>query len=93
MAHRVVYERVRGPIPKGLVLDHLCRNPGCVNPEHLEPVSQATNLRRAMSRLTPEDVAEIRHLRYVERQIDLATRFGVSRSSVANIQRWYSWKG
>ncbi len=46
-AHRVAYGLLVGPIPAGLVLDHLCRNPPCVNPAHLEPVSQGENLRRA----------------------------------------------
>lgn len=45
-AHRYVYENVVGPIPDGLVLDHLCRNPPCVNPDHLDPVTQAENMRR-----------------------------------------------
>lgn len=35
-AHRVTYELARGPIPAGLELDHLCRTPACVNPDHLE---------------------------------------------------------
>lgn len=47
MAHRYVYESHRGAIPEGLTLDHLCRNIQCVNPEHMEPVTVAENLRRA----------------------------------------------
>lgn len=47
-AHRVVYEDIVGPIPLGLVLDHLCRNPPCVNPDHLEPVTDRENILRGI---------------------------------------------
>ena len=45
-AHRVAYEILVGPIPDKLVLDHLCKNKSCINPSHLEPVSQKENARR-----------------------------------------------
>lgn len=45
-AHRVAYEALVGPIPEGLQIDHLCRVTRCVNPEHLEPVTQRENVRR-----------------------------------------------
>jgi hypothetical protein len=44
--HRLVYEILCGPVPEDLQLDHLCRNPGCCNPGHLEPVPGRENLRR-----------------------------------------------
>ena len=49
LAHRASYTRHKGPIPQGSVLDHLCRNPACINPEHLDPVSDQENVRRGMS--------------------------------------------
>jgi hypothetical protein len=45
-AHRIVYELERGSIPDGFQIDHLCRNRGCVNPAHLEAVTQRTNILR-----------------------------------------------
>ncbi|WP_327169504.1 HNH endonuclease signature motif containing protein [Streptomyces subrutilus] len=45
-AHRTAYESLVGPIPEGLVLDHLCRVRHCVNPAHLEPVTVRENHRR-----------------------------------------------
>jgi len=45
-AHRVMWEVARGPIPKGLTVDHLCRNRRCVNPAHLELVTMRENLLR-----------------------------------------------
>ena len=46
LAHRFSYELTVGPIPDGLVIDHTCRNRDCVNPSHLEPVTNEENLRR-----------------------------------------------
>jgi hypothetical protein len=60
LAHRVVFQLVRGPIEKGLVLDHLCKRPGCVNPAHLEPVTQATNNFRGSRIIDPPTVHAIR---------------------------------
>jgi hypothetical protein len=45
-AHRAVYEMEVGPIADGLEIDHLCRNRGCVNPAHLEPVTHKENVLR-----------------------------------------------
>lgn len=45
-AHRVAYAMYYGEVPDGMDLDHLCRNPACVNPLHLEPVTRRVNLLR-----------------------------------------------
>lgn len=47
-AHRAAYELARGPIPEGLVIDHLCRVRHCVNPSHLEPVTPRENTLRGV---------------------------------------------
>lgn len=49
-SHRVSYEAFVGPIPTGLDIDHLCRNRRCCNPDHLEPVTRAENLRRGANK-------------------------------------------
>ena len=48
-AHRLAYEHYVGDIPDGLEIDHLCRNRGCINPAHLEPVSRRENILRGIS--------------------------------------------
>jgi hypothetical protein len=60
-AHRESWRLVHGPIPEGMVIDHLCRNKGCVNPEHLDCVRQSTNVQRGVvAKLTEHDVKVIR---------------------------------
>ena len=46
LAHVYCYQVHKGPVPNGLELDHLCRNPPCVNPQHLEPVTKQVNVIR-----------------------------------------------
>lgn len=48
LAHRWAYEQQVGPVPDGLVLDHLCRVRHCVNVAHLEAVTQRTNVHRGL---------------------------------------------
>lgn len=52
-AHRVIYEQQLGEIPLGLELDHRCRNPQCVNPGHLDPVTHLENVRRTGRGMKP----------------------------------------
>jgi len=49
-AHRLSYEDARGEIQAGLVIDHLCRTRACVNPSHMEAVTNEENCARGMSR-------------------------------------------
>lgn len=46
LGHRYSYQTFVGPIPRGLVIDHLCRNRSCCNPEHLQAVTHKENMRR-----------------------------------------------
>jgi hypothetical protein len=49
-AHRWIYEWVVGPIPAGLQIDHTCNVRNCVNPLHLDVVTNQENIRRALAR-------------------------------------------
>ena len=45
-AHVVVYERERGPVPKGFELHHRCKTKRCINLDHLEPITRAEHNKR-----------------------------------------------
>lgn len=47
--HRIAYRLLKGPIPEGLVIDHLCRNTLCWNPAHLEAVTHQVNTQRGVT--------------------------------------------
>lgn len=90
-AHRVVYEEIRGPIPSGLDLDHLCRNRRCVNPDHLEPVTRTENYRRGLrTKLTAEQVAAIRADMDTASPV-LAARYGVAPRTIRNVKQGATW--
>lgn len=52
LAHRWAYTLLVGEIPAGLTVDHTCRVPACVNPAHLEPVTNAVNIARRFAAQT-----------------------------------------
>jgi hypothetical protein len=58
-AHRAAWRLLIGDIPDGLVLDHLCRNRKCVNPAHMEPVTEMVNIRRGASPMVMASLANI----------------------------------
>lgn len=73
-AHRVAYTLLVGPIPAGLTLDHLCRNKGCVNPDHLEPVTVGENSIRSHE-LTSSEVCRNGHV-YADEGNELFVKMG-----------------
>jgi hypothetical protein len=90
-AHRFYYEKKCGPIPDGLTLDHLCRIRACVNPDHLEPVTNTENCRRGLgTKLTPAAVADIRTSDEAPKV--LAQRYEISRGHVSRIRSGHVWR-
>jgi hypothetical protein len=83
-----------GPIPEGLQLDHLCRNRACVNPDHVQPVTNAVNTQRGKSAtldaITVEVVREFRTDGFTLSQ--LADAFGIARSTASRICSRKIWK-
>jgi hypothetical protein len=75
-------------------LDHLCRNPRCVNPDHLQPVTNFENARRGnRTQLTLRQISEIRE-RYTGRfgeQTELAKIYGVSSAHIGRIVANKHW--
>ena len=89
-AHRFSYEREKGPIPEGLELDHLCRNPYCVNPDHLDAVTHEENLRRGKHRIHEGDNCKKCGELLVWRQIKRPRWDCVSCTRVAAMEGYYN---
>ena len=92
-AHRAAYELAIGDIPKGLEIDHICRNRACVNPKHLRAVTHKENTRAGLgTKLTKEDIPKIFRLRSQgHMQKEIARLFGVSRGAIGLILRGKTW--
>lgn len=90
---RYFYETLIGQIPKGLVLDHLCRTRACVNPLHLEPVTIKENSHRgAGSKLNRQSAFEIRCLAMSGAMGSwIAAQYGVSQQTVCDIKMGRKW--
>lgn len=104
-AHRVAFELVKGPVPDGLFVLHSCDNRRCCNPAHLRAGTNADNMRDMVERmrsahgtgngrtkLTPEQVEEIRTNAGGLTGEALAKKFGVSESTISYVRNGRSWK-
>lgn len=92
-AHVASYLLHVGPVPTGLVIDHICRVRACVRPDHLEPVTNLENGHRgAKTVLTDGHVAEIRfRWEAGETQASIARRYRVHASHVSRVLSGKRW--
>jgi hypothetical protein len=107
-AHRAAYKLYVGEIPKGLYILHRCDNPACVNPDHLFPGTQLTNMRDMLSKGRYDQTGEnnpsvkldwekVRRIRYLyalgaEPQFALANMYDISRTEICDIVHNRVWK-
>ena len=94
MAHRVVFESFRGTIPIGFELDHICKNRGCVNPDHLRVVTKTENIRRsAVAKINMGIAGAIRksHSKNKCTIKETAKAFGLGRHLVGNVITGRTW--
>lgn len=95
LAHRFSWQiHHNRSIPEGKVISHLCNQPQCVSPHHLELATQKQNMAHMIQsgreqfgrKLSARDVAQIRRSR--DRGVELARRFGVSASTITRIRKY-----
>jgi hypothetical protein len=97
-SHRFAYELHYGPIPEGMHVLHSCDHPECTNPRHLRLGTHDENMAemhakgRGNTKLTADDVREIRRLLPVETQKDIAARYGVTPSAISEIKTGKKWQ-
>lgn len=96
LAHRWIWETLFGPIPVDMVVNHKCGNKKCINPTHLEIVSQAENCRHGKgTKLTKFQAKVIKRLKPYKRvgiTHRLAHRYNVSTQLIHDIWNGRAWK-
>ena len=103
-AHRFFYERAKSAIPKGLTIDHLCRVRHCVNPDHMEIVTQTENRRRGVRHHVSDSTVDYirsvpiwrgigRPPRGVTTALSLSKEMKVSRTTIQRIRAGQEWRG
>lgn len=104
-AHRFSYEFVKGPVPDGMVIRHLCHNRLCVNPKHLVTGTPKDNAQDAIdagrftrgtvngnSKLTEEAIVAIRRNADKMTTRELAMRYGVSIGTISSVRTGKIWR-
>lgn len=96
LAHRWIWETLFGPIPENMVINHKCGNRKCVNPAHLEVVTQTENCRHGKgTKLTPFQAKVIKRLtpyRCANLAHKFAQRYNISRQLPHDIWSGRAWR-
>jgi hypothetical protein len=89
-AHVLAWEQVRGPVPAGLQLDHVCGNRACVNADHLEPRTPGEHVRRHAAMREPTPACKRGHVFTPENTY--TTRTGKRQCRVCMSERNKRWR-